>query len=79
MNLTITDFTKNDQIIQLGYPPNRIDIITSVTGLKFTDCYPKRNSFSIEDIEIQTISLVDLKKNKKASGRYKDLDDLENL
>jgi len=79
LNLTIEDFTKDDQIIQLGYPPNRIDIITSVTGLIFSDCYPKRKSFSIEDIEIQTISLKDLKKNKKASGRYKDLDDLENL
>ena len=79
LNLTIEDFTKDDQIIQLGYPPNRIDIITSVTGLIFSDCYPKRKSFSIEDIEIQTISLEDLKKNKKASGRYKDLDDLENL
>jgi len=79
LNLTIEDFTKDDQIIQLGYPPNRIDIITSVTGLIFSDCYPKRKSFSIEDIEIQTISLEDLKRNKKASGRYKDLDDLENL
>jgi predicted nucleotidyltransferase len=79
LNLTIKDFTKDDQIIQLGYPPNRIDIITSVTGLTFTECYPKRNSFSIEGVEVQTISLEDLKKNKKASGRYKDLDDLENL
>ena len=79
LKLTIEDFTKDDQIIQLGYPPNRIDIITSVTGLVFSDCYPKRKSFSIENIEIQTISLEDLKKNKKASGRYKDLDDLENL
>ncbi|PKD43915.1 nucleotidyltransferase [Rhodohalobacter barkolensis] len=79
LNLTIKDFTKDDQIIQLGYPPNRIDIITSVTGLTFTECYPKRKSFSIEGVEVQTISLEDLKKNKKAAGRYKDLDDLENL
>ncbi|MFO7798293.1 DUF6036 family nucleotidyltransferase [Rhodohalobacter sp.] len=79
LNLTIHDFTKDDQIIQLGYPPNRIDIITSVTGLTFTDCYPKRKSFLIDGVDIQTISLEDLKKNKKASGRYKDLDDLENL
>jgi len=77
--LSIDDFTKDDQIIQLGYPPNRIDIITSVTGLTFSDCYSKRVSFTIEGVDIQTISLEDLKKNKKASGRYKDLDDLENL
>lgn len=79
LNLNSEDFTKDDQIIQLGYPPNRIDIITSVTGLKFSDCYKKRRSFSLDDVQIQTISLDDLKKNKKASGRYKDLDDLENL
>lgn len=79
LDLNIEDFTKDDQIIQLGYPPNRIDIITSVTGLTFSECYPKRKSFSIEGVEIKTISLEDLKKNKKASGRYKDLDDLENL
>ena len=79
LDLSIDDFTKDDQIIQLGYPPNRIDIITSVTGLTFSDCYPKRVSFTIEGVDIQTISLEDLKKNKKASGRYKDLDDLENL
>lgn len=79
LNLGLEDFTKEDQIIQLGYPPNRIDIITSVSGLKFSECYPKRKSFSVEDVEIETISLDDLKKNKKASGRYKDLDDLENL
>ena len=79
LDLSIDDFTKDDQIIKLGYPPNRIDIITSVTGLTFSDCYPKRVSFTIEGVDIQTISLEDLKKNKKASGRYKDLDDLENL
>jgi len=79
LNLSIEDFTMDDQIIQLGYPPKRIDIITSVTGLKFSDCYKKSRVFSVDDISIQTISLDDLKKNKKASGRYKDLDDLENL
>jgi hypothetical protein len=79
LDLGVEDFTKEDQIIQLGYPPNRIDIITSVTGLTFSDCYSNRNSFTIEGVAIQTISLEDLKKNKKASGRYKDLDDLENL
>ncbi|PWN05114.1 nucleotidyltransferase [Rhodohalobacter mucosus] len=79
LDLGVEDFTKEDQIIQLGYPPNRIDIITSVTGLTFSDSYSNRNSFTIEGVAIQTISLEDLKKNKKASGRYKDLDDLENL
>ena len=79
LNLSIEDFTMDDQIIQLGYPPYRIDIITSVTGLRFSDSFKKRRSVSVDGISIQTISLDDLKMNKKASGRYKDLDDLENL
>lgn len=79
LNLSRNDFNKEDQIIQLGYPPNRIDIITSVEGVNFHECYPKRKSFEIEGIEIQTISIDDLKTNKKAVGRHKDLDDLENL
>jgi len=78
-NLGIEDFTTKDQIIQLGYPPNRIDLITSVAGLDFSECYPRRTSFEADGMTIQTISLEDLKKNKKASGRHKDLDDLENL
>ena len=79
LNLGIEDFTNKDQIIQLGYPPNRIDLITSVAGLDFSESYPRRTSFEADGMTIQTISLEDLKKNKKASGRHKDLDDLENL
>lgn len=79
LNLSIEDFTSEDQIIQLGYPPNRIDIMTSVTGLSFLECYSNQTTFIIEEIPVKTITLEDLKKNKKASGRHKDLDDVENL
>ena len=79
LDLTVDDFTHKDQIIQLGNPPYRIDLITSVSGLNFSECYPQRTSFEIDNVSIQTISLDDLKKNKKATGRFKDLNDLENL
>mgnify|MGYP005850692607 CR=1 FL=1 len=68
LNLSRKDFNKEDQIIQLGYPPNRIDLITSVDGLNFSECYPNRKSFKIEGIEITTISFDDLQ-NKQKSNR----------
>lgn len=77
--ITAEDFTKAEQIIQIGYPPHRIDIITSIDGLDFADAYPNRGIVAISDIPVSFIGLDDLKINKKASGRAKDLDDLENL
>ena len=73
------DFLVSDRVIQLGYPPNRIDLLTGVSGLTFDECYPHKTSFEIEGLKIDFIDIDNLKKNKKASGRHKDLDDLENL
>ena len=73
------DFLEPEKVIQLGYPPNRIDLLTSVSGLEFSDCYPKRVQVDIDNMKIDFIDLHSLKINKKASGRHKDLDDLENL
>jgi hypothetical protein len=79
LGLTIDDFTKPDQIIQLGNEPFRIDLITSVEGVDFEECFSKRVVFNVDDIAIQTIDKEMLKKNKKAAGRHKDLDDYEHL
>lgn len=79
LDLLSNDFTTPDTIIQLGYPPNRIDIITGVSGLEFEHCYPKRVEFTIDDIVINFIDLENLKKNKRATGRFQDMADLENL
>lgn len=79
LKITKDDFTKPDRIIQLGYPPNRIDIITTAEGLEFKDCYPSRIITEIEDLRINFIDLANLKINKKTSGRHQDLADLENL
>jgi len=72
-------FLKEDQIIRMGNPPYRIEISTTISGVLFEDCYPNRIVANIGGIETPIIDLISLKTNKKAAGRYKDLNDLENL
>ena len=79
LGLKKADFLMPDQIIQLGYPPNRIDIHTTLTGVDFSPCYASRVQVEIEGVNINFIDLENLKKNKRASGRHQDLADLENL
>ncbi|MEA5620712.1 DUF6036 family nucleotidyltransferase [Cronbergia sp. UHCC 0137] len=79
LGLTAEDFQCADQIIQLGYPPNRIDLITTPDGIDFKTCYQARIEIKIDDIFVNFIDLENLKLNKQASGRLQDLADLENL
>jgi predicted nucleotidyltransferase len=79
LGLTESDFLVEDQIIQLGYAPNRIDIITTLPGVTFAECYDKRLSVEIDGVKVNFIDLDNLRKNKKATGRLQDLADLENL
>jgi predicted nucleotidyltransferase len=79
LNLQISDFIMPDQVIQLGYPPNRIDLITTPSGVIFDDCFASKTEVVIEDLSVNFIDLENLKQNKKASGRLQDLADLENL
>jgi len=77
LGLKAADFRDPDQIIQLGYPPNRIDILTSLAGLDFNQSYASRVETTIDQIVMNFIDLDSLKKNKKATGRFQDLADLE--
>ena len=79
LGLTAQDFQEPHQIIQLGYPPNRIDLITSPDGIDFQTCYASKIEVILNDITVKFIDLDNLKKNKLASGRFQDLADLENL
>jgi hypothetical protein len=79
LNLTVEDFLEPEQDIQLGYPPNRIDLITSPPGIDFEGAYPDRVEVKIDDVPVNFIDLENLKKTKKAAGRLQDLADLENL
>jgi len=78
-DLSIELFTKENQITRIGVPPLRIEVLTTISGVTFDDCFPRRSVVLIEDIKINLISLEDLKKNKAASKRHRDLDDLEKL
>ena len=72
-------FQNEKRVVGMGMPPYKIEVITSIDGVKFEECYSKKQIIEIDGIPINFISLEDLKKNKAASGRFKDLNDLEHL
>lgn len=73
------DFIKEENVIMLGRPPFRIDILTAISGVSFGDAYNTSKIYSDEGIEIRCIHISELIKNKKATGRLKDLADAEML
>jgi len=77
--LTIADLQKNDTIFQIGVAPRRIDIITGASGLQFKDALSRSSTIEIEGIQVHIPSRDDLIRNKRASGRTKDLADAEAL
>jgi hypothetical protein len=79
LGLKDSDFLVEDQIIQLGYAPNRIDIHTTLPGVTFEVCYSKRLVVEIDRVKVNFIDRESLRNNKKASGRLQDLADIENL
>ncbi len=79
LGLTPKDFLQPNKVIQLGNPPNRIDILTDISGVTFEICYPKKKSIDVDGVRIDFIDSESLKQNKKASGRHQDLADIENL
>ena len=79
IGLTKEDFLKTDEFIQIGYPPNRIDLVLSCDGVDFMTCYQSRLEVEVDGIIMNFIDLENLKKNKKATGRLQDLADLDNL
>ncbi|MFC2085934.1 hypothetical protein ACFLRO_01840 [Bacteroidota bacterium] len=79
IGLKATDFGIPNRIIQLGNPPNRIDILTSLKGVEFGGCYRSREAVEIDNAQLYFIGLKCLKTNKVALGRHQDLADLENL
>jgi hypothetical protein len=78
-NLTKEDLQKDGTIFQIGVAPRRIDIITAVSGLQFEETYGRSMPLKIEGIEVHIPSIDDLIRNKRASGRTRDLADAEAL
>ncbi len=79
LGLTAKDFCEKNRIIQLGYEPVRIDIITSISGCSFRQVWTNRKTGKYGRHKVNFISLNDLVKNKKASSRKQDKADLEIL
>ena len=72
-------FLKENSIVRMGIAPMRIEILTTISGVDFEECFRHKIVDEIDGIEVNIIGLKQLKINKKASGRHKDLDDFENL
>jgi hypothetical protein len=69
----------DDAMVRMGVPPLRIEVMRALSGVEFEDCWPRRQVLEDGDLAIPFVSLEDLKKNKRAAGRPKDLADLSGL
>ncbi len=77
--LTPELFQNEKLILRMGVEPYRLEVMTRIDGVEFSDCYSRRVIAEIDGVKVNLISLGDLKRNKQASRRLKDLADLENL
>jgi hypothetical protein len=72
-------FLEEKQVVTMGVPPLRIDVVTTISGVDFAECYARRELATIDGVQVNLIGLEHLKANKHASGRPKDQDDLQHL
>ena len=78
-DLTVDDLSKPGVVFQMGLPPNRIDILTQVSGISFQEAWATHSTFDLRNLTVPVIGCKALIKNKKAAGRPKDLLDVELL
>lgn len=79
LDLTAEDFLESDMVVQLGYPPNRVDLLTSPDGVDFESCWADRLDVTMDGLDVPFIGLEGLKQNKRSSGRPQDLVDIQIL
>ena len=79
LGLTAADFMQPQAMVQLGYPPARIDLLTAIDGVEFTAFWARRQVFNVTGVALPVLHLDDFRANKRASGRLKDLADLRSL
>lgn len=79
LGLTVDDFTSPGRIVQLGVAPHRIDLLTAIDGVTFTDAWAHRVSGPFGAATVDYIGLDDLLRNKRTSARPQDLLDVEDL
>jgi hypothetical protein len=79
LGLRVEDFLDPDVVIQLGYEPNRVDLLTTLDGVEFANAYPLRTSTKVGELDIPVIDRASLIANKRALGRPRDLEDAKDL
>ena len=77
--IDVDDLSSEGRVIQLGVEPNRIDLMTSISGLTFEEAWESRVQGTLDGIEVQFIGREALIRNKRASGRSRDLIDVDEL
>jgi len=77
--LSVELLLEQGKIVRMGVPPIRLEILNDISGVEFHECYPVRQRGRFDGVKVDIIRLADLKTNKAAAGRPKDLDDLEHL
>ena len=78
-NLTVEDLTTPGTVFQIGVVPSRVDILTTITGVTFPDAWTRRLTLEIEGVEVPVLGRHDFITNKRATGRTRDLADIEGL
>jgi hypothetical protein len=79
LRITPDDFTRPDGVVQFGLPPRRTNVLTAVSGLSFADAWADRFKDTVENLRSPFLVRESLIRNKSASGRPKDLGDLDAL
>lgn len=79
LDISVEDFQKPNTVLQLGFPPHRIDVLTGIDGVSFDDAWQRRVIMDVEDIQLPFISREDLIANKRAAARPQDLADVVRL
>ena len=79
LGLKRADFQQPGAVVQLGYPPARIDLLTAIDGVEFDACRSRKLVMRIGGVDLPIIGLEDFRTNKRTAGRAQDLADLESL
>lgn len=77
--LTLDDLSSPDVVFQIGLVPQRIDILTSITGVSFDEAEKNRFLVNIEGLDVPVLGRTELIRNKRAVGRARDMADIEDL
>jgi hypothetical protein len=79
LGLTVDDFIRDDSVVQLGVPPVRVDLLTSISGVRWEEAYRHRTDGELGGVAVAFIGRAEFVANKRSTGRAKDLADLEAL